>query len=212
MTTLTQTLPQSLVQHPLVKSRRRRASAALCALALATLVAGPAQALSCLAPDVARSFDEASTSDARYMVLHGTLDRGTPSLPEQDLTNPDPEVQRLPALVRGKALTEDGFSAAVQAQITMELGCTGPWCAALPENGEVLAFIELTNNGPILRLNACGGHLFADPSPEQIALIESCQADGCPAGEEAEEEGQPASPAESAPEADIEPQVLPETK
>lgn len=158
---------------------------ALSIAALATLAAGPAQALSCLAPDVARSFEEANNAEVRYMVLHGTLDRGTPTLPEQDLTNPDPVVQRLPARVRGMALTPEGFSAAVQAQITLELGCTGPWCASLPENGDVLAFIELTNNGPMLRLSACGGHLFADPTEAQIALIASCQASGCPSGDAA---------------------------
>ncbi|QOL82449.1 hypothetical protein [Pseudooceanicola spongiae] len=186
------------------KRSLRRGLSVMTLLAMASLAAGPAQALSCLAPDVARSFDEAAQSDARYMVLLGTLDRGTPTVPERDLSNNSPEVVRLPALVKGLAMTEKGFSSGVEAQITMELGCTGPWCAQLPENGTVLAFIELTNNGPILRVNACGGHLFANPTKEQVARLESCQIDGCPVEDGAVGDSPAATP-------EIAPEVTPES-
>lgn len=145
----------------------------------ATLIAGQAQALSCIRPDVARSYTEAADTTVPYIVILGTLTHSSGPLPERDLTDPDPEEQSFPARFSGKALDSSGFGTDFSTRLTLELGCAGPWCAGLPDrSGEILAFVERRDSGYVLRMGPCGGNFFPVPTGVMINKVEACHTGG----------------------------------
>ncbi|WP_163848654.1 hypothetical protein [Pseudooceanicola aestuarii] len=141
----------------------------------ATLLAGQAQALSCMRPDAARSYTRAAEAAEPYVVLLGTLTHQSGPLPERDLSDPDPEERSFAARFEGHALAKRGFSTRFATPLTLELTCAGPWCAGLPEQeGEVLAFVEQRAEGYHLRLDPCGGTLFPDPEASTVRQVTRC--------------------------------------
>ncbi len=82
----------------------------------ALLTASQAQALSCMRPDAAASFDQASASEFPYLVLTGTL-----TAPPASGTTESKPVSLLGTLT-GQGLTADGFT----APLTATSSCRSP--------------------------------------------------------------------------------------
>lgn len=134
-----------------------------------------ASALSCLPPDVKRSFAEASEAEEVYYLVEGTL---TPKgkMPQ---TNHDPD--RLPADLThvkadfdGIALGRDGRNAPLSREIGLEVACVGGWCGGVADGARVLAFLRETETGLRLFLGPCGGFAFVDPTPAQLRDARQC--------------------------------------
>ena len=79
------------------------------------LAAGPALALSCLRPDVARTYSQASEAEQAYVVVAGALRFDEGRLPENDGTNQDRRTVAIPARLEGKSLSRAGVHDAVCA-------------------------------------------------------------------------------------------------
>ncbi|MFZ3581602.1 hypothetical protein ACOI1H_05440 [Loktanella sp. DJP18] len=140
----------------------RAASAAL------ILLAGQAQALSCLAPDPLASFTNASASDMPYLVLTGDL--ATPSA--TGVTEPQPTTRT--AQLTGFELTADGFTVPFDGEVLLDVTCAGPWCGALPASGPIVAFARIDGPVPVIEMSACGGWLFADPDQATLDHLTEC--------------------------------------
>jgi hypothetical protein len=125
------------------------------ALAWLLLLAGPlcswpfssAQALSCLPHDVARTYEQAARSEETFIVVHGTLTFDESRIPETDwqLQHKTPPNTLIPARLKGKALTRQGFEAPFNRPITFNLQCLGPWCASADSGTSYLAFLRKTD-------------------------------------------------------------------
>ena len=120
----------------------------------ALLAASQAQALSCIRPDPFTSFDHANTSVSPYMVMTGTLT----APPASGMTESKPV--SLMAKLTGQGLAQDGFTAAFDGDVVLQVTCAGPWCGTLPASGPA----------PVLRDQA-GEVLvgFQDRRPHPIA-------------------------------------------
>ncbi|VAW05056.1 hypothetical protein MNBD_ALPHA07-1187 [hydrothermal vent metagenome] len=131
-----------------------------------SLVAGPALALSCLAPDVARTYKQAAEAEETYIVVYGQLSFDEGKLPIVDYNNQmdTPNNTLIPARVSGKSLTLDGFNTDFDKPITLNAKCFGPWCAKPASGVPYLAFLERTVDGYTLVLDPCGGYGFSRPS------------------------------------------------
>ncbi|MCF6444739.1 hypothetical protein [Nereida sp. MMG025] len=152
-----------------------RAVAFLCAL----VVSEPAFALSCLRPDVARSYQAAASSADQYVILLGTFAMDRKALQPKQLRDPNKAKSvTVSAQFSGKFLSREGFVKdwAGSVQVTSE--CFGSWCAGAPAAGQMLAFVEKTDDGYALKLSPCGGFAFANPSPAMLDVVKSCHSGG----------------------------------
>ncbi len=144
----------------------------------ALVVAGQAQALSCMPADAARSFNWASNAEERYVILQGAFSFDFPKTePVEDINNPPTVV--LQSQFNGKYLTPDGFIDAPPLDVTVEFTCLGPWCGAMEADENVLAFVEQADSGYILRVEPCFSTVL-EPSDRNLARVTSCmRGTGC---------------------------------
>ncbi|KNX40569.1 hypothetical protein ROTO_29110 [Roseovarius tolerans] len=146
----------------------------LCALT------GPALALTCLPPDVARTYQQAAEAEEAYIVVHARLEFDADALPRTDWQDQaaSPPHTLIPARMTGHALTKTGFDLRFDRAITLDAQCFGPWCAGAIPGTSYLAFLQRTQDGYLLALDPCGGMGFADPTPETLRRVETCYSGG----------------------------------
>lgn len=146
---------------------------------LCTLTA-PALALTCLPPDVARTYQQAAEADGAYIVVHARLEFDADALPRTDWQDQaaSPPHTMIPARMTGQALTKTGFDLPFDRAITLDAQCFGPWCAGASPGKSYLAFLQRTQDGYLLALDPCGGMGFADPTPETLRRVETCYSGG----------------------------------
>lgn len=149
--------------------------------ALATCFATQSVALSCLAPDVARSFTQAANAEERYIILLGTFafeEAGEEAGKGRPSARQDAEFQ---SDFDGQYLTQDGFQTAPTLAVDLRFTCAGIWCGTMQSYGaQVLAFVEQTDAGYTLDIGPCGGQAFTDPTPEQVNQVVACmRGDTC---------------------------------
>lgn len=136
----------------------------------------PAHALSCLPPDVARTFNRAAEAEDTYIVVHGTLTFDTSKLPQADWQNQQnkPPNTLIPARLTGQSMSKAGFKTPFDSAITLNAQCLGLWCAGAKSGTPYLAFLERGTQGYTLVLGPCGGLGFADPTPEMLRKALQC--------------------------------------
>ena len=136
---------------------------------IAMVLGTQASALSCLRPDVARTFQEVAAAEESYVVLLGEFEFRAP--PRQPVSN-DAQPQQVIAQFTGSALGGSGFVDTAPLELTLETTCAGPWCGGFPQpETEVLGFVELTPRGYVLSLGPCGGAVF---SAVTAPIVEAC--------------------------------------
>lgn len=148
---------------------------------IASALASPALALSCMPHGVVDSYKQAEAATASYVVVHGRLVFDEARLPKVDMNNQaaTPPSTRIPALISGKSLSKQGFERRFQASITLDIQCAGPWCAGANSGIDYLAFLEVQADGSYaLSLNPCGGNGFGEPSQDQLDRVTTCYAGG----------------------------------
>ncbi|MDR9392737.1 MAG: hypothetical protein RI571_00280 [Roseovarius sp.] len=139
-------------------------------------MAGPAVALSCLRPDVARSFHRADAAPETYLVVHGKLGFDESLLPERNLRSWQgaPAETLVPAVLKGKSLSKAGFETDFDRQITLKVQCFGPWCGGAVSGIDYLAFVENDSGDFFLTLGPCGGFDFPRPDAEMLETVLRC--------------------------------------
>lgn len=152
----------------------------LIAATLTLLVATPALSLSCMRPDVKRSFQQAAQAEEVYVVAHGTLTFAEHKLPEA-VGNDSPPQTLIPAHLSGKALSATGFDVEFDRDITLEVLCFGPWCGGAGSGNDYLVFLRKDHEGYTMSSDPCASMIFQDPSPEMIDTVATCFEEGsCP--------------------------------
>lgn len=135
--------------------------------------AGQAQALSCLRPDVARTFEWAAEAEESYVVLLGRFDFETPDLRSD--RNLNPQEVRSAARFSGQSLSVEGFQDNVPLDVTIVFSCLASWCGSMDQNNsDVLAFVERTPEGYVLSVGPCFDTVFDRVDATQIARVEAC--------------------------------------
>lgn len=141
------------------------------------LAAGPADALSCMRPDVLRSYKAAADAYEAYVVVSGVMVHDVQSVPE-DRNENSPRVNYTARLV-GAYLGDEGFTGTFDAPVDVTLDCVSAWCSPLPAQREsVLAFVRKTETGYALNVQPCRQWLFENPEPEQMVALFDCHTSG----------------------------------
>ncbi|SLN39858.1 hypothetical protein ROA7450_01899 [Roseovarius albus] len=143
---------------------------------LFAISSGPVLALSCLPPDVARTYNFAQESEDRFVVVYGELSFDEVKLPQTDWENQEatPPDTFIPATLKGQSLDQTGFAKPFVQEITMNARCFGPWCAGGTSDLDYLAFLKETDEGYLLELDPCGGMAFVQPSKETLNKVKAC--------------------------------------
>lgn len=141
------------------------------------------QALSCLPHSVDHAIYDVAISEEGYVAAVGTLRFDEERLPVVDMQRQQdtPPLTPIPARISGKALTKKGFTQALNASLTLEVACFGPWCASPPSGKKALVFLKKTEAGYTLQTNPCGGMIFYDPDQTALDKVKQCYLNGhCP--------------------------------
>lgn len=150
---------------------------ALLALMMALLPL-QAQALSCLAPTVERSFARFDAAPEVYIVVHGRLTFDESALPKGMTVDKDPPAMtHVPATLLGTSLTQDGFSLPFEQDVTLEVSCLGPWCGSAQTGEDVLAFLRKDEEAYAIAVEPCGGGMFGTPKPDMLEAATACMRD-----------------------------------
>jgi hypothetical protein len=145
--------------------------------ALALFAPTQASALACFLPDAVQYYLLMRESGRPFLVVHGTF-AADARAPDED-TGMGTVVSTWTGRLTGTSLGPDGFGAPIDTQITYRYLCFGTYeCPESPPASSILAFVELTLEGPVVTDDICGNAVIADPSPEEIARIEECQRSG----------------------------------
>ena len=127
--------------------------------------------------DVGSAFEAARDSDEAYAVVTGDLSFDPDLLPVVDWADQVsvPARTDIPARLTGFSLVFEGFNAPFDAEITLQIGCAGPWCASAAP-GPSLAFLKQTRAGWVLEQRPCGGFYFGDPAANITARVKALYA------------------------------------
>lgn len=158
----------------------RTPRAAVWTAVLAASLAGPALALSCLRPDLPRTYQKLDAAEETYVVVHGRLTFDETRLPRPDMTGQaePPPGARIPARLAGKALSPAGFVTPYDRAVTLDLRCFGPWCPIGESGMDVLVFVERGSTGDVVTLDPCYAHVFVAPNAQMLNQAVTCMRGG----------------------------------
>ncbi|MBF9044580.1 hypothetical protein HKCCE4037_14645 [Rhodobacterales bacterium HKCCE4037] len=154
-------------------------------LCLALLAAGPASALSCLAPSVAGAYQNAADSPADYVIGVGGLSLTGPSNPPEGAVAQGGDINQMvgytqPAQFDGELFTGQAFDSARVLPVTVNVTCVSAWCGAANAVDYGLFFFRVENGNYILDENACPGNTFPDAHPGYLLEVIDCHNGSCP--------------------------------
>lgn len=136
-------------------------------------------ALSCLPHDVSAVYQDAADSKDRYMVVVGKMVFDERQLPTTDMSDQNrPPDTRIPAQLKGLALSRSGFRHPYDEKITLNVQCFGPWCASAKSGSTYLAFVNLDADIPEVEVAPCGGYAFAAPTKTMKQQVIDCRNGG----------------------------------
>lgn len=143
------------------------------AATLVAVSASQATALSCVRPDVATAFKDASDSDRNYIILKGTFAFTPPT------ETAEPQAETVDSTFTGRLMTSAGFTQTVAAPVEIDMVCAGEWCASVEPNTEYIAFVEnIDNEKLIFEVGPCYAFAFIDPDIETVKRLENCAQGG----------------------------------
>ena len=148
----------------------------LAALAVMAATTPAAHALSCMRSDVARSFKAAQASEDRYIVVRGELQFNTRLMPrgscvENQMVDCSTTIS---AQFSGKSLGLEGFSNDFVTDVSINIGCAGPWCGGIASGHPFVMFMRQSPSGYQLDVGACPTWSFDGRDRETAARVTSC--------------------------------------
>ena len=149
--------------------------------AFISALAVPALALSCVPHEVTDTYQRLDAAPEQYVPVHGRLTFDESRAPKVDWENQQdtPPNTYIPARIKGKSLSRNGFTRDFDAPLTLNLQCIGPWCVTARSGEDMLAFLERKPDGSYaLALHACGGDGFLNPSRAQLHQVKTCYNGG----------------------------------
>lgn len=132
------------------------------ALAACMAASAPAWSLSCMRPDIIRTYEAARDSDAGFWIVQGEIFTDQPiALPKPDASGryKDGTSASTPIVFSGLGLLPDGMYKGFAQNITLTLTCVAHWCGSAPLDQKVFVAIEVKDTGPELLLDPCNSRV-----------------------------------------------------
>ncbi|KAB7614652.1 hypothetical protein F9L33_08420 [Amylibacter sp. SFDW26] len=137
-------------------------------------LASQAAALSCVRPNIGRTFNNVAASKDIYVMGQGTL----------TATGKIPKYQQS---VERQITTEFtgvfyGVSGALRERtvlVTVDTICFASWCGSFPKTDEkMIVFLKKSPSGYRLESNPCDGHFKIAPTIKEIRILQKCLKKG----------------------------------
>lgn len=138
---------------------------------VASLIGSQASALSCMQADIASSYLGAVASDERYAILVGqiTYNRGNYSKEELE------EGVDIPAQFVGRQLGRNSYSTPLTQDMTVNVGCFGPWCGYVNDSPNMISFVQIRDDGSYHLVGSpCPGSQYPADDPEIWRTLQMC--------------------------------------
>jgi len=149
------------------------------ALALLLMfLAGQAQALSCVRPDIANTFLRADAAEDEYMVLKGRFDFDPNDFPSSSGQKEYLTVS-IEAWFDGHLLTRLGFTNSISSRVVLNVSCLGHWCTGISTDTDYIAFARQTSEGFNVDLEVCGDTVFAAHPEIERKLVRCLRGQNC---------------------------------
>ncbi len=147
----------------------------LCATALIFLaMASQAIALSCLRPNIGRTFNTIATSESIYLMGQGTL-TATEKIPDYK----QGVERQIRANFTGVFYGVTGTSTKRTISVTVDAICFASWCGNFPKtNKKTVVFLKQSPNGLRLESNPCEGHFKVSPTSKDMRILQECLKNG----------------------------------
>lgn len=140
-------------------------------LTVLCLIGAQAQALSCVRPNVAQTFNAKQAASETYALMVGTV----------KLTRKPPKyVQGQPrsakALVAGRYVGRKGLSVTQTVPVTVQTHCAASWCGGFPSDmqEDVIMYLRQTADGAVIDIHACPNGFGQSATPERVTLLQKC--------------------------------------
>ncbi|MDP5084958.1 MAG: hypothetical protein NWQ23_06010 [Yoonia sp.] len=146
--------------------------------AVLAMLGGQSQALSCLRPDPITTFQQLAAAPEGYFVLYGRLTFDEGALPAGTSMDQSRVPEPIAARFAGKGLTRDGFTNTYVSDVTLQVGCLGPWCGSARSGVDAIYFVEATDPPVTMQAQPCGEMIFENPSQATLDMLTSCMQGG----------------------------------
>ncbi|PRY78219.1 hypothetical protein CLV80_104184 [Yoonia maritima] len=146
--------------------------------AACAMIAGQAQALSCMRPDPISTFNQVAASSDNYYVLYGTLTFDESALPPVLSNKRNEAPAPISARFNGKGLTYDGFTSDYISPAFLQVDCVANYCGSAQSGIEALYFARAENSPVVMTAGACGGMIFPEPSQAVLDQLTTCMQGG----------------------------------
>ncbi len=133
-------------------------------------LATQAQSLSCIRPNLARSFNWYQESEDRYRMAVGSV---------SNLQSPGKyipgQMRAIRADFTGRLFGLSGLGPVTTTRIILTSTCIASWCGNFPKpNVNSVVFLKSRKTGPVLEIPPCPGGYFPNPSHQTIELLQAC--------------------------------------
>lgn len=137
-------------------------------------LASQAVALSCMRPNIGRTFNHVATSKDIYLMGQGIL-TATGQIPKYKQGEP----RQIPAEFTGVFYGLSGPSKKRTVSVTVDAICFASWCGAFPETDDkMVVFLKQSLDGYRLESNPCDGHFKVAPTSKEVQILQKCLKKG----------------------------------
>jgi len=157
------------------------------------LLSESAFALSCAAPDLVKTLEDAKASEKLYHILVGNFVSVSPrpnNEPFGGYVSPEDQFKPKPPKITSAYF--EGYSLAQSPRhdvplarfpVDIETSCAGPWCSDVPSSDrELIAFVQARDGQtPLLKISPCPYWTF-EANREQVQKIRQCLDRKCKPG------------------------------
>lgn len=148
----------------------------LIGVVLCSVIASQAVALSCMRPNIARTFNWVNEASDVYIMGLGVL---TPKgrIPKYQ----QGQARHISSQFKGVFFKPTGKTEELTLLVTVDAICFASWCGGYPETDEnMLVFFKKTKTGYRLESNPCSGNYKISPTPKEMKLLQKClRRGGC---------------------------------
>ncbi len=139
-----------------------------------SLMSSEAMALSCLKPNIGRTFNTVNEAEETYYMVQGILTAKGP-IPKRQ-----PGVARhIPAEFTGVFFSNTGQTEERTVPVIVDAICYASWCGGFPKSKlPMLAFLKQTPEGYRVESNPCDGHFKIEITPKETKILQRCLKKG----------------------------------
>ncbi len=147
----------------------------LCALVMFSVLGAQVQALSCLRPNTAKTFNFHQEAPEKYRLFVGKV-KMTGVIPKYVEGTP----QSAKAVATGRFVGRSGLTKAQSLNVTVQTQCVASWCGGFPSamDKDVIMYIKQTPKGDVIDIGACPGGFGQVVTDDRVKLLQKCLRKG----------------------------------